>query len=209
MTEIRCPHCQFSKEVDITALPDNLNKVTCPRCRESFPLLRDEQAETPEIINIPSRQESSETQIAPESLDDPQQEKAGFWIRFVAAIVDGLLVFILQMVLGGMLYLAGALNGSADGNTTLLVEIFTLLLSIFYYIFFTGYCGQTPGKMATRIKVICCDGSQLGYGKAAFRELPAKFISGIILGIGYLMAAFDENKQALHDRMAKTYVIKL
>jgi uncharacterized RDD family membrane protein YckC len=63
--------------------------------------------------------------------------------------------------------------------------------------------------MALRIKVICCDGTEISYGRAAFREVPAKFISGIIFCIGYLMIAFDEQKQGLHDRMAKTYVIKL
>mgnify|MGYP000197082409 CR=1 FL=1 len=41
------------------------------------------------------------------------------------------------------------------------------------------------------------------------REIVGKFVSGIILGIGYIMAGFDRNKQGLHDRIAGTYVIKL
>ena len=87
--------------------------------------------------------------------------------------------------------------------------LFSYVLSFAYYIFFTGYCGQTPGKMALRIKVIRRDGSDIGYGRAAFREVLGKTISGLLLGIGYLMVAFDEQKQGLHDRMADTYVIKL
>ena len=145
-----------------------------------------------------------------EAKTDPRQTpKAGFWIRSVAALLDGVLVLLLQSMLGGLLFLAGIINGTANDGLALLVQVFTFLLSAVYYIFFTGYCGQTPGKMAVRIKVIRCDGSSLSYARAAFRELPAKFISGIILGIGYLMVAFDEQKQGLHDRMADTYVIKL
>ena len=78
-----------------------------------------------------------------------------------------------------------------------------------YYVFFTGYCGQTPGKMAIRVKVIRTDGSEIGYGRAFLREVPGKFLSGLILGIGYLMIAFDAQKQGLHDKIADTYVIKL
>ena len=124
-------------------------------------------------------------------------------------MLDGFLVLLLQGGLGGLLFLAGASQLPADQGLALLVQIFTYLLSFVYYIFFTGYCGQTPGKMALRIKVIRTDGAPVSYGRAAFREVPAKFISGIIFGIGYLMVAFDDQKQGLHDRMANTYVIKL
>ena len=53
------------------------------------------------------------------------------------------------------------------------------------------------------------DGSQLTYGRAAKREVLGKFVSSILLGIGYLMVAFDSQKQGLHDKIADTYVIKL
>ena len=86
--------------------------------------------------------------------------------------------------------------------------LFGYLLGFAYYIVFTGRGGQTPGKMALRIKVIRRDGREIGYGRAALREVIGKFVSGIILCIGYLMVVFDEQKQGLHDRMADTYVIK-
>jgi uncharacterized RDD family membrane protein YckC len=87
--------------------------------------------------------------------------------------------------------------------------LFGVSLIIGYVVFFTGYCGQTPGKMALRIKVIRTDGSPLSYGRAFLREVPGKFISSILLGIGYLMVAFDGQKQGLHDKIADSYVIKL
>jgi len=204
---LTCPHCQFSKEIDETALPLRVNKVTCPRCRESFPLHRQKTAEPPEINPVLQDNQSPESSGLEKNAR--QLPKAGFWVRLVAAMIDGVLVLILQAILGGMLFLAGAFNGSANEILGLLVQLFTYLLSFVYYIFFVGYCGQTPGKMAVRIKIIRCDGSPLTYPRAAFREVPAKFISGIIFGIGYLMVAFDEQKQGLHDRMADTYVIKL
>lgn len=139
--------------------------------------------------------------------------KAGFWVRLVAAVIDMIIVFTLQFLLGALLAFAGlsslGFNADSAGTIAVLVQIFSYALSFAYYIVFTGYCGQTPGKMAVRIKVIRRDGNAISFGRAAFREVPAKFISGIIFGIGYLMVAFDDQKQGLHDRMARTYVIKL
>lgn len=206
--QLSCPHCGYSKEVADTAIPERVNKVTCPRCKSSFPLQRPaspvEADSNLEKVEIPAPAAVSA------SVPDPKTvPKAGFWIRFVAAILDGVLVLILQGILGGLLFWAGMLNGSSNEGLAMLVQIFAYLLSFVYYIFFTGYCGQTPGKMALRVKVIRCDGTDLTYGRAAFREVPAKFISGIIFCIGYLMIVFDEQKQGLHDRMADTYVIKL
>ena len=63
--------------------------------------------------------------------------------------------------------------------------------------------------MALRVKVIRTDGSHVTYGRAALREVPGKFISSILLCVGYLMVAFDSQKQGLHDKIADTYVIKL
>lgn len=139
--------------------------------------------------------------------------KATFWMRAVATLVDAAIVFGLQMILGGLLALAGTVtvvgSDGGAGETAFIVHFFSYLISFTYYIFFTGYCGQTPGKMVLRIKVVRQDGSPISYGRAAFREVPAKFLSGIIFGIGYLMVIFDEQKRALHDRLSDTYVIKL
>ena len=96
-----------------------------------------------------------------------------------------------------------------DPAINIIIWLFGAVLSISYAVFFTGYCGQTPGKMALRIKVIRTDGSPVSYGRAVLREVLGKFISSILLGIGYLMVAFDNRKQGLHDKIADTYVIKL
>lgn len=140
------------------------------------------------------------------------QPKAGFWIRALAYVLDFLLLWTVEYLLSLLIGLTvGMLGLSAEGDPSIEVVIwlFGAALSIGYAVFFTGYCGQTPGKMALRIKVVRTDGSPLGYGRAALREVLGKFVSAILLGIGYLMVAFDSQKQGLHDKIADTYVIKL
>jgi predicted Zn finger-like uncharacterized protein len=140
------------------------------------------------------------------------QPKAGFWIRVVAYLIDGLLLWSVQFVLGLLISLIINMLGlPAEGNSSIdaVLWLFEATLSLGYAVFFIGYCGQTPGKMALRIKVIRTDGGPVSYGRAVLREVLGKFVSGILLGIGYLMVAFDSQKQGLHDKMADTYVIKL
>ena len=76
-----------------------------------------------------------------------------------------------------------------------------------YYFWFLVKKNATPGKMVCGLKVINADGTEeISVGKAIGRHF-AKMLSGIILYIGYLMAAFDSEKRALHDHMCNTRVI--
>lgn len=140
------------------------------------------------------------------------QPKAGFWNRVVASLLDFFLLMTVLFVLSLLISLVIGLLGIATEGDQAISVVFLLFdasLIIGYAVFFTGYCGQTPGKMALRIKVIRTDGSPMTYGRAALREVLGKFISGILLFIGYIMVAFDTQKQGLHDKIADTYVIKL
>lgn len=215
--QLTCPNCNYSKQIDPALLPPDTTRATCPKCQEKFELPVTRQGnklEEPQIEPTAEPQAitegSQQPMLPPRQIEIDAIPKAGFWIRVGATLLDGLIVFVLQFVLGFLLAIAGFAAGNGGGEEISgLVMLFGYVLSFAYYIIFTGHCGQTPGKMALRIKVIRTDGGDIGYGKAAFREVVAKFISGIILGIGYLMVAFDDQKQGLHDRMANTYVIKL
>lgn len=210
--QITCPGCNYSKQIDPAMLPPDTTRATCPKCGESFALFDSEQKSVEEQQPEPGFDADFTRQASapPRQIEIDALPKAGFWIRVVAALLDGVILFVLQFVLGFLLAMAGvAVNGGGGEEIGGLVMLFGYILSFAYYIVFTGHGGQTPGKMAVRIKVIRTDGSDISYGKAAFREVIAKFISGIILCIGYLMVAFDEQKQGLHDRMSDTYVIKL
>ncbi len=212
--QITCPHCGFSKQINRKQLPPDATRANCPRCKQAFPLQQSmQQYSQTAAETVETEQTTTQKIISSRNPEIDVLPKAGFWIRLVAMMIDAFIVFMLQFLLGSLIAVAGFVTGAGSesivGNMVILVQLFSYTLSFAYYIFFTGYCGQTPGKMALRIKVIRCDGSQISYGRAAFREIPAKFISGILFGIGYLMVAFDEQKQGLHDRMVDTYVIKL
>ncbi len=200
---INCPHCGFSREVASSRIPLGAGQAKCPRCGESFAFARP-QSDLPDAA-APAG--------APPLVPSPQGvPKGGFWIRVAATVVDSILVSLLQFVFGFLLALttgAGELAPRGETMMGLLTALLSAAIAVFYYVFFTGYGGQTPGKMVVRIKVIRTDGTDIGYGRAFLREVPGKFISGILLGIGYLMVAFDRQKQGLHDKIADTYVIKL
>jgi uncharacterized RDD family membrane protein YckC len=211
--QLTCPHCGFSKEVPAQQLPPGVARASCPQCKKSFPLVA--TAPPGAVKSAEPEAETAEVSVAAGSSSAAwdQRPKAGFWIRLVAALIDGFLLFWLQFGLGLLLFLAGITSGGpaegSVGTLALLVQLFTYAIGIAYYVVFTGHGGQTPGKMAVRIKVIRRDGQPISYGRAFFRELPGKFLSAVILGIGFLMIAFDDQKQGLHDRLADTYVIKL
>lgn len=136
----------------------------------------------------------------------------GFWIRFAAKIIDSIitniLVWIVMFVLGGMI---GILDGS---NTETLGIVFgigiyllAMMIPLAYTITFVGKYGATPGKMACGLKIVTAENTKVTYKRAAGRAL-AEMLSGIILCIGYLIAAFDEEKRSLHDRICDTRVVK-
>ena len=135
-------------------------------------------------------------------------EYAGFWIRFVAKFVDGL---ILRFV-GTFIGLAGgaALAGLSKSNPmAALVLLYGtgFIVDMLYRTIFVGAYGATPGKMAVKARVVNADGSKVSYAKAFARSL-AEYLSIVTLFIGYILAAFDSEKRALHDRVCGTRVIK-
>ena len=206
---LTCPHCGFSKEVPDDRLPQVPTRVSCPQCKESFalplpsaPAVAPADFPAPEVVEVAAQK----TAPAPPLADRP---KAGFWMRYIAQLIDGFLLSLIYAAFMVTLLLLGGTDLLQKTAMSGLSMAFFLVLGLFYWVFFTGYCGQTPGKMLLRIQVVRLDGKELGYGQAFYREVIGKFLSGLIFFIGYLMAAFDDRKQALHDRMAKTYVVKL
>jgi uncharacterized RDD family membrane protein YckC len=89
----------------------------------------------------------------------------------------------------------------------LISTILNFIIPAAYESWFVGKYAATPGKMACKLKVVMSDGDRISFARAVGRHF-AKYISGLILGIGYIMAGFDEQKRALHDRICDTRVIK-
>ena len=85
--------------------------------------------------------------------------------------------------------------------------VFQYAVPAIYESWCVGKFAATPGKMACKLKVVLPDGGQVSYPRAIGRHF-AKYISGMILLIGYIMAAFDKQKRSLHDRICDTRVIQ-
>jgi len=88
-----------------------------------------------------------------------------------------------------------------------ILNLLLMAIQAAYVTFFVGRYGATPGKMAGRLRVVTADGGKVTYLKAFGRHF-AEFLSSMILGIGYIMAAFDDQKRTLHDRICNTRVVK-
>ena len=83
-----------------------------------------------------------------------------------------------------------------------------LFISAVYYILFEGGSWHaTPGKKIMKISVVDEFGTGIDYSKATIRFL-GRILSSLIFGIGYIIALFDDKRQALHDRLAGTYVVE-
>lgn len=126
---------------------------------------------------------------------------AGFWIRFAAYFIDGLILWVVNAAIGFVF-----VEGYSIMTPTLPMQMLSLVSGILYFAFMESSTRQaTLGKMAVGIKVCDTNGSQISFIKAVGRYL-AKILSGIILGIGFMMAGWDDKKQGLHDKLANTYV---
>ncbi len=139
---------------------------------------------------------------------------AGFWIRFAAKFVDGIILNIVNYILGMVLItpiLGAPTQTGPAGATVAMGVLFTTIgiqfaVQIAYSTYFVGKFGATPGKMACKLKVVTPDGGNVSYTVALGRCF-AEILSSLVFLIGYIMAAFDEEKRALHDRICGTRVV--
>lgn len=145
---------------------------------------------------------------------------AGFWVRLVAYVVDSILLSVgyvlLVMVLMVPMGLVGAGSSgnpsSAAGTGMLLVlgcASYVLPVMMFWAYFALMESSRhqgTLGKMVMGLRVMTEDGQRLSLGRATARFL-GRMLSGMILCIGYIMVAFTEKKQGLHDLIAGTIVV--
>ncbi len=135
---------------------------------------------------------------------------AGFWIRVVAYIIDA---FILStvMILIGTIWSLGSDDSTIDLIATIaqsgMVAFISFFLNWLYYaILESSEYQATLGKKLLGLHVTDEFGRRISFGRATGRYF-SKLISSLILGIGYIMAAFTDRKQALHDKIASTLVI--
>jgi len=152
---------------------------------------------------------------------------AGFWQRFLAVLIDGLVLGAIQwiavMPFLGLLGLGVASDiqnlENMDESEAMgmmgpmmamagVAYIGFFIIQIFYFALMESSSKQaTLGKMVLGLKVTDVDGNKIDFTKGLVRSL-CRILSGMIMCIGYLIAAFTEKKQALHDMIANTLVLK-
>ena len=139
-----------------------------------------------------------------------EMEYAGFWIRVGAWFIDYIIMLIASAIIYVPLTFMGFTSFDEPAAFTIIQLISTILnfiIPAIYESWFVGKYAATPGKMACKLKVVMSEGDRVSFARAVGRHF-AKYISGLILGIGYIMAGFDEQKRTLHDRICDTRVIK-
>jgi uncharacterized RDD family membrane protein YckC len=153
----------------------------------------------------------------------PAAHYGGFWIRFVARFIDGIILgaisAIIRIPFAAIFGLGGSFVGLRNGNPEDVIAALPAFmgfagLSFFigiaaglvYEVFFLSTRGATPGKMIFGLKVIRADGGAITPALAAGRYF-AVWLSYLTLMIGFIIAGFDSQKRALEDHICETRVI--
>ena len=138
---------------------------------------------------------------------DTQYEYAGFWMRFLASVIDSVIFFI---ALGLPLVLIGNFTGIDPWDSTEfgVMDVISNVLSVVIYVFFWVKYAGTPGKRLLKLKILDADtGEHLSVGKAIIRYI-GYIPSALVLFLGFIWVAFDARKQGWHDKMANSVVVK-
>ena len=127
----------------------------------------------------------------------------------IASAGQRLGAFLVDAVISVLVGIAGSAIGSVISGDLVATNT---LASIGYWIvvlIMVATRGQSPGKMVIGIKIVKTDGRSIGFGTTLLREIIGKFISSIIILLGYIWILFDGQRQGWHDKIASTYVVKV
>ncbi len=138
---------------------------------------------------------------------------AGFGSRLIAHCFDIAILVVVLLFVSGLLVIPDAFGWySYDKffNSSVTLVFHTTLITtgwMYYVLYETSMYQATPGKWIMNLKVTDINRDKIGFVKATGRHF-GKILSGVILLVGFIMAAFTENGQALHDRLAGCLVVK-
>lgn len=208
----RAPRPAAGGEVYVSPAPDPFGYQPCAECGRTF--LADEMVAYENLLVCGECKPVFFQRLREGGNIYSALNYAGFWIRFCASLVDGV---ILLAVSGPLTLLQIALMGGfqeyvssiISGTYTLLQLVFWILgviVGVGYEAWFIGKYAATPGKMVLGLRVVRADGSPVSFRRAAGRYF-AKWLSALTLYIGFVIAAFDNQKRTLHDHICDTRVV--
>ncbi|HMC41820.1 MAG TPA: RDD family protein [Acidimicrobiales bacterium] len=155
--------------------------------------------------------------MAPDEIPPPGREEWGAWAESALRPTDNfdrplaswgrralaILIDAVVVALAGVALAAVALGGVSRPRS----GAFNMAIGLLYYGLLNGSGGgQTLGKMALGVRVVGPDGGNPSFWRAALREVIGKWISSLILGLGYFWMLWDEEQQTWHDKIASTFV---
>ncbi len=215
MALVKCPYCYYEKEVNDQIIPPGKIKVKCPKCDKTFDYEKGDFLFSEIIL------EDKKDNITCQGF-----KYAGFWVRFIAYIIDSLLLLVIfsvpivfyknSFVTENIIERVGTGDVSVLFNISffLLTILIIIIISIGYYIISWSKWGKTLGMKILGIKVISYEGRNISTGKAFLRWLMGYFLPGIIPYLGVLfyialgiMIAIDDKKQGWHDKIARSFVV--
>jgi len=147
-------------------------------------------------------------------------EYAGFGIRLLAWLIDFLVLLFLSLIIGlisgffiAFLLIYVSIVSADSSIVTSLSNFISGFIGfsvnlLYFTLFWSSKFQGTPGKILLGLKIVDANGNKISYSTALIRYI-STIISSLLLGIGYLLIIFDGKKQALHDKLASTYVIKV
>ncbi len=139
-----------------------------------------------------------------EVLTNDSSQYGGFWIRFSAYVIDGVIVLISTLLASFLL----RATYPADNTFVYADTIMSLTIAwVYAAVLHSSSWQATLGKKLLGLKVVDYEGARISFGRATGRYF-AELLSLILLGIGFIMVAFTKKKQALHDKMAGTLVVR-
>ena len=142
---------------------------------------------------------------------------AGFWLRFVAYLIDTVILTAVSMVAGFLIGLVlgftvamvnrDALQPAIAVTQCLFMIVDVIAIWLYFAFMESGRSQATLGKMALGLKVTNLQGERIGFGRATGRFF-GKIVSALPLEIGFMMAGWTKRKQALHDMLVDTLVVR-
>ncbi|RAU82347.1 RDD family protein [Pontibacter arcticus] len=144
--------------------------------------------------------------MIPENSNPLTHPYAQIWARFIAMLLDSILMALVTLVI--MLLLGMKMPNMDDPETRLQLNLTSMVLGWVYYSFMESSTYQaTFGKQVMGLFVTDMQGQRLSFGKASARYF-GRLLSGLTFLVGYLVAFFTAKKQSLHDLLAGTLVFK-
>ena len=131
---------------------------------------------------------------------------ASFWRRFLAVVLDGIIVSIPANIFAAILGSGLIVTGGGGVHFRSGSGLHTIFFIVYEALLIAYWNGQTIGKKAMGIRVVSAGGAPVPVGMA-FARAVMKIVSGMVLLLGYLWMLWDPNRQTWHDKVAQTYVV--